>query len=307
MQMTLPRIVAALVLLGAAGPVPGQDWRAGTARLEGKVTDAAGQPLGGASVKLELAGRGGTELRSDAKGKWAILGLTGGEWQVEVAADGYVSRRVTVSVSEMARRPALEVRLDKAAATAASPEAMGALASAEAAQREGRLAEARSAYERLRALRPDLASRIDQQVGLSYVQEKDYARAFDYLARALAAEPDSLPLRAAAVQAAFESRQPDKARELLAGADPAAIESADIAFNFGVGLLNAGATEQALPWLSRAIALDAAYVDGYYRRGLAYLQLGLTAECRSDLAKVVELAPQTPQGEMARKALVQVR
>ena len=82
-----------------------QDWRAGTGRLDGKVMDAAGQPLAGATVKLELAGRGGTELRSDAKGRWAILGLTGGEWAVEVSADGYVSRRVTLSVSEAARRP----------------------------------------------------------------------------------------------------------------------------------------------------------------------------------------------------------
>ncbi len=299
--------VVALVLLGAAQPVPAQDWRAGTGRLDGKVMDAAGQALAGATVTLELKGRGGTSLRSDAKGQWAILGLTGGEWTVEVAADGYVSRRVTASVTELARRPTLEVRLDKAAAAAVSPEVAGALAKAEAAERDGRFAEARSEYERLRALRPDLASRIDQQVGLCYVQEKDYARAFDSLARALSAEPDSLPLRAAAVQAAFESRQPDKARELLAGVDPAGIASADIAFNFGVGLLNAGATEQALPWLSRAIALDAAYVDGYYRRGLAYLQLGRTQECRSDLAKVVELAPATPQAEMARKALTQVR
>jgi tetratricopeptide (TPR) repeat protein len=305
--MTLARSMLALVLLTAAAPVPAQDWRAGAARLDGRVMDAAGQPLAGATVKLALSGRGGTELRSDRKGQWAILGLTGGEWAVEVSAEGFVSRRVTVSVSELARRPTLEVRLDKAAAAAVSPEAVGALAEAEAAQREGRFAEARSGYERLRALRPDLASRIDQQLGLCYVQEKDYAQAFEYLARALAAEPDSLQLRAAAVQAAFESRQPDKARELLAGADPARIESADIAFNFGVGLLNASATEQALPWLSRAVALDAAYVDGYYRRGLAYLQLGRIQECRSDLAKVVELAPATPQAEMARKALAQVR
>jgi tetratricopeptide (TPR) repeat protein len=305
MKMALARRTAALVLLSA--PLLAQDWRAGTGRLDGKVMDAAGQPLAGATVKLELAGRGGTELRSDAKGKWAILGLTGGEWAVVVSAEGYASRRVTLSVSEAARRPTLEVRLDEAKAAAVSPEAVGALAQAETAEREGRFADARSEYEKLRALRPDLASRIDQQVGLCYVQERDYALAFDYLARALSSEPDSLPLRAAAVQAAFESRQPDKARELLAGADPAAIVSPDIAFNFGVGLLNAGATEQALPWLSRAVALDAGYVDGYYRRGLAYLQLGRTQECRSDLAKVVELAPATAQGEMARKALAQVR
>jgi tetratricopeptide (TPR) repeat protein len=306
--MTLARSAVALVLLTVALRVTAQDWRAGTARLDGKVMDAAGRALSGATVRLELPGRGGTSLRTDAKGKWAILGLTGGDWDVEVSADGYVSRRVTASVTEQSRRPALEVRLDKAAGAAAvPPEVASALASAEAAEREGRLPEARAAYERLRALRPDLAGRIDQQVGLSYVREKDYARAFEHLAKALAAEPASLPLRAAAVQAAFESRQPDRARELLAGAEPGTIESADIAFNFGVGLLNAGATEEALPWLGRAVALDPAYVDGYYRRGLAYLQLGRTQECRADLAKVVELAPATPQAEMARKALAQVR
>jgi tetratricopeptide (TPR) repeat protein len=144
-------------------------------------------------------------------------------------------------------------------------------------------------------------------VGLTYVQERDYARAFDHLAKALAAEPASLPLRAAAVQAAFEAHQPDKARQLLAGAEPAAIENADIAFNVGIGLLNACATEEALPWLSRVVALDAGYVDGYYRRGLAYLQLGRTQECRADLARVLELAPATAQGELARKALAQLR
>jgi len=171
--------------------LPAQDWRAGTGRLDGKVMDAAGQPLSGASVKLELPGRGGISLRSDSKGKWAILGLTGGDWEVEVSADGYLSRRVTLSVTEQSRRPTLEVRLDRAATTAVSPEVADALASAEAAEREGRLAEARAEYEN-------------------------------------------------------------------------------------------------------------------YRRGLAYLQLGRTEECRADLARVLELAPATPQGEMARKALAQV-
>jgi tetratricopeptide (TPR) repeat protein len=305
--MTRARSGVALALLTVALPVTAQDWRAGTARLDGKVMDAAGRALAGATVKLELPGRGGTSLRTDSKGKWAILGLTGGDWEVEVSSDGYVTRRVTASVTEQSRRPSLEVRLDKAAeAAAVTPEVASALASAEAADRAGRLAEARAEYERLRALRPDLSGRIDQQVGLTYVRERDYARAFEHLAKALAAEPASQPLRAAAVQAAFESGQPGKARELLAGSDPGALASADIAFNFGVGLLNAGATEEALPWLGRALTLDPAYVDGYYRRGLAYLQLGRTQECRADLAKVVELAPATPQGEMARKALAQV-
>jgi tetratricopeptide (TPR) repeat protein len=298
-----------LLALGIATPVHAQDWRAGTGRLDGKVLDESGQPIAGAVVKLELPGRGGTELRTDTKGRWAILGLTGGEWSVELSAEGYKALHTTLSVSEQSRRPTHEARLERAAgaATSVSPDVRQALASAEAAERDGRLADARAEYERLRLLRSDLSSRIDQQIGLTYVKQNDYARAFEHLGRALAADPDNVPLRAAAVQAAFEARKLEEGKAMLVSLEPVRVDSPDIAFNLGVGLLNAAATAEALPWLSRAIALDASYVDGYYRRALANLQLGRSTESRADFTKVVELAAGTPQAEMARKALEQLR
>ncbi|HXK09946.1 MAG TPA: tetratricopeptide repeat protein [Vicinamibacteria bacterium] len=303
--MKLARLVALVALTSA--PASAQDWRAGTGRLEGRVLDAAGKPLVGAVVKLELPGRGGTELRTDAKGRWAILGLTGGEWVVELSAPGYVTRRATVALSEDARRPPYEARLERPADSGPPPEAVAVLAKAEAARKDGRLAEARAEYEALRAMRPELAGRIDQEIGMTYVAEKDYARGLEHLLKALAAEPDRAPLRAAAIQAAFEAGQPTKGKELLAGVDPGGIQDPDIAFNFGIDLVNAGDARQAIPWFTRAVAIDAQYVDGYYRRGLAHLQLGEAAESRADFRKVAELAPGTPQGEMARKALEQVR
>ena len=44
-------------------------------------------------------------------------------------------------------------------------------------------------------------------------------------------------------------------------------------FNLGRQPVNAGAT-RGREFFGKAIALDPAYVDGYYRRGLGYLQLG---------------------------------
>ena len=303
--MTLARFVALIAL--AAPPAGAQDWRAGTGRLEGRVLDAAGNPIVGAVVRLELPGRGGTELRTDGKGRWAFLGLAGGDWTVELSAPGHVSRRATLSVAELTRRPPYEVRLEKAVPPGPPPEVTALLAEAEAAEKEGRFTEARAAYEKLRAMRPELGGRIDQQIGLTYVREKDYARGLDHLERALHAEPDSIPLRAAAVQAAFQAGQAGKGKELLASVDPSGVRDPDIAFNFGIDLVNAGDARQAIGWFTRAIDLDGGYVDGYYRRALARLQLGEAAECRADFQKVVELAPGTAQGEMARKALDQVR
>ncbi|HUL78168.1 MAG TPA: tetratricopeptide repeat protein [Vicinamibacteria bacterium] len=307
MMVTRIAAPAALVLGLASLPAPAQDWRAGTGRLEGRVLDVAGKPLGGAVVRLELQGRGGTELRTDARGRWAILGLTGGNWVVELSAPGYVTRRTTLAVAEETRRPVYEVRLEKLADPGPPPEVVAVLERAEAARKGGRLAAAREEYETLRTMRPDLAGRIDQEIGMTYVAEKDYARGLDHLLKALAAEPDRVPLRAAAVQAAFEAGQAAKGKELLAGVDSGNIEDPDIAFNFGIDLVNAGDTRGAIPWFTRAVGLDARYVDGYYRRGLAHLQLGEAAESLADFRKVTELAPGTPEGELARKALERVR
>ena len=302
--MTLLRALPIVVVACFSSSGLAQDW-AGTARLEGKVTDAQGGPVVGAVVKLQLPGRGGTELRTDAKGHWAILGLTGGEWAVDLSAEGYAPRRVTVTVSELGGRPVVETRLEPAKGP--SPEVLGTLERAESAYRDGRYAEACRQYEALLALRPDLVARIQQQIGFSYIREKDPARALDHLQLALDADPGNVPVRAAAVQAAFEAGRPERGRELLAGLPVEGVSDPDIAFNFGIDLLNASATREAIPWLTRSIDLDARSVDGYYRRALAHLQLGEVPACRADFEKVIELAPQTPEADLARKALEQVR
>jgi Flp pilus assembly protein TadD len=300
------RVLPLLFVLGLVPPARAQDWRAGTGRLEGRVLDSEGRPLAGATVRLELPGRGGTTLTTDGKGRWAILGLAGGDWVVELSAAGYVSRRLTLGVDEHSRRPVLEVRLE-AAPKGPPPEAVAALQQAEAAYKGGRFDEARREYQKLLALRPELAGRIHQQIGFCYVQEKDYKKALESLLQALAEEPDNVATRVAAAQAAFDAQESGEGRKLLATLDPGQIDDPDVFFNFGIDLVNAGAAREAIAYFSRAIALEPAYADGYYRRALAHLELGETAECRADLEKVVALAPGTPQGEMARKALETIR
>src|SRR5215472_16356446 len=96
-------------------PASAQDWRGGQGRLEGKVLDPDGKPVANAVVKLDLPGRGGTELKTDAKGHWAILGLAGGNWNIDVTAQGFVVKKVTVPVSDVSRIPPVEIRLSKPA------------------------------------------------------------------------------------------------------------------------------------------------------------------------------------------------
>ncbi len=291
--------VVALSLHGA--PADAQDWR-GNGRFEGLVTDEAGQPLAGASVKADCPSRGGgTTVRTDKKGRFVVGGVVACNWNLDLSAEGYETRRISVNLpGEEARIRPVTVPLKKAGPP---PELKAAAQRADELYKAGRFAEARAEYEKLLAAKPELAPTIHQQIGFSFIQEKQYGQALESLEKVLAADPANAQVRAIAAQAALEGRMMEKARQLLAGLDETAIKSPDVFYNMGANFLNAGAADDAVAYFGKAIALDPTYVDGYYRRALGYLGQGKTAEARADFQKVLELQKEGPMAEMSRKAL----
>ena len=302
------RVGAALAAVAVLSvPAQGQDWK-GSGRLEGKVLDAQGAPIAGATVKLARDKYGdGTTLKTDKKGRWAIAGIGAATWNADIEADGYAPRKISIVLpSEAVRLPPVEVKLDKAAASGPPPEVLQALEKGEAAYKEGRFPEARAEFEKLLALRPDLANTIHQRIGFAYIQEKDYAKGLDHLQKVLDAEPGNAAVRGIMAQAALEGGMLDRGMELLKGIDEASVKNPDIFFNIGVNLFNANKPEEAVVYFTKAVTLDPAYADGYFRRGLAYMGLpGKTAEAKADFRKLLELQPDGPQADLAKKALAQ--
>jgi len=298
-------VLAAVVAL--ASPVYAQDWK-GSGRLEGKVLDTQGAPIAGASVKLARDTYGdGTTLKSDKKGRWAIAGIVAATWNADFEAEGYAPKRISIPLpSESTRLRPVEVRLEKAVAAGPPPEVLQALEKGEAAYKAGRFPEARAEFEKLLALRPDLANAIHQRIGFAYIQEKDYGKGLEHLQKVLDAEPDNAVVRGIMAQAALEGGMLDRGMELLKGLDEAAVKNPDIFFNIGVNFFNANKPEEAIVYFSKAVTLDPAYADGYFRRGLAYMGLpGKTAEAKADFRKLLELQPTGPQADLAKKALEQ--
>jgi len=298
---------AALWFLGLARPCAAQDWR-GTGRVEGVVTDEAGQPIEGATLKAQCAERGGgTSLKTDKKGHFVLGGVVACNWNFDIEAPGYETRQIAVRLpAESARLAPVKVPLKKGSAGPA-PELRAAAEKADAAYQAGRFEEARAEYEKLLALRPDLASTIHQQIGFTYVQQKQYAKAVEHLEQVLATDPANAQIRAIAVQAALEGRLVEKARQLLSSLDESKITSADVFFNMGVNFFNAGEVKDSIEYFGKALKLDGAHVDAYYRRALAYLGLGQTAQAKADLQKVIELQPEGEMATMAKKALEQLK
>ncbi len=303
----MPRIPFFVICTLASTLVLAQDW-AGVGRLEGRVTDTDGKPVGGAAVKLDQPARGGgPTVNTDKKGRWAYLGLAAGSWNVDVSAPGYVPRKISVTLaSEGARVPPIEVKLEKAAAAGPPPDVVAAFSAAEDAYKAERYEEAIAEYGKLLALRPDLASTIHQQIGFAHIRLRRYEPALTHLQQVLDADPSKVQIRAIAAQAAIEGGMLDRGLELLKGLDEAKVMSPDLFFNIGVNFLNANEPAQAITYFGKAIAADPAYADGYFRRALAYVQTGKIPEAKADLRKLLELTPEGAQAEAARKTLAQL-
>jgi tetratricopeptide (TPR) repeat protein len=151
------------------------------------------------------------------------------------------------------------------------PELRVAAQKADEAYKAGRFADARAEYEKLLSASPDLAPTINQQIGFSYIQEKQYEKALEYLDKVLAADPANNQIRAIAAQAALEGKMLDRARQLLATLDETKINNPDLFFNMGVNFLNAGETADAIVYFGKTIQVDLSYVDVYYRCVFGYL------------------------------------
>ena len=108
-------LLAALLVVGALA-ASAQDW-AGSARIQGVVQDEQGNPIAGAKLTLspvKAPGTGPQPLTTDEKGKWAYLGLAGGEWKIVIEKEGYLISEGVLPVSAGLSHPPRTITLRKA-------------------------------------------------------------------------------------------------------------------------------------------------------------------------------------------------
>jgi tetratricopeptide (TPR) repeat protein len=303
------RVSKAFLLLGAlawAVPALAQDWK-GMGRVEGKVTDTDGKPVADAIVKMQLPGRGQTQLKADNKGHWAILGVAGGNWDLDFEAKGFDTKSIRVHLSEGSPNLPIEVKLAKSAPKGPPPEVLEAIQKGDEAYKAGRFADAREQYEKLLTMRPELAATLHMQIARCYSQEKNYAKELEQLQAILDADPKNADIRKLMALEAFQGGMIEKGEELLKGLDDSAIQDPDVYYNVAVPLFNNQKMEAAVGYLTKALTLNPKYADGYFLRGKAYLSLGKMAEAKADFQKMIEVAPDDPNAATAKAFLSQLK
>jgi len=299
-----------LLCFAFARPSAAQDWK-GQGRVEGKVTDTKGQPLEGVAIKLTLPGRGGTQVKTDKKGHWAIMGLAGGEWDIDYTVQGYQPKRISARFSDASSNSPVEVKLEKVPGPPA--EVMAALDAGDAAYKAGNYAEARAQYEKLLTnetitSRPDVVRTLHMQIAHCYSQEKNIAKEMEHLQAVVDADPTNVDIKKLMALEALQGGMFEKGAEMLKALPESSMQDPDVLFNVGVAFYNNQKVDEAIDWWTRTLKANPSYADAYYWRANAYLSQNKLPEAKADYQKFIEVAPaDNPQLPTVKKVLDQLK
>jgi tetratricopeptide (TPR) repeat protein len=301
--------LVALTLLATATRLSAQDWK-GSGRIAGKVVDDGGKPVANALVKLRLAeaGHSGPDVTTDRNGGFSALSLRGGTWDIDVEAPGYNLRRMSVTLpSGEGRIPPVEIRLQKDLVGAQQKDLQQLLASGDQLYKEGKYAEARAAYEKVLATRPDLVM-VHRSIALTYGCEHHFANALEELDVVLAKDPGDPALLQLAIDGALQMNEPERAAQYMSQIDMARVNDPTPTVNVAIELLNRNQPKLAVQALDPVVAKFPKAPDPYYFRALAELQMQQVDKARADLEKFLPLAPpDSKEAQQAKEMLAQIK
>lgn len=315
-------LIVSLTILALAAGVSAQSWR-GMARLQGTVIDkTTGKPVQGAIVTLKSirAGEAGPPpMTTNAKGKWAALGLLGGEWYVDVAAAGYLLLQKSVSLSEVERMPPMKLEIEpvppppppqpeeakevvQIGGATVPPEAIAAVEAGNAFMQEKKYKEAIVEYEKVLSLVPDLAP-VKRTLAMAYHYAGMTSQAVSLLKELNELDPTFLIDAYALASFYLQQEKLDQAKGVLDKVPDTAFTDPTLLVDVGKHFYNANRGQQAYDYFAKAVTVDSNRGESYYYRGLASLILNKAAGAKADFQKVIELAPDSSEANDAREML----
>ncbi len=325
MNKRLSIIACAMLAIITAVPTAfaAEDWR-GNNRVQGSVVDkTTGKPVANAKVMLRK-GASGPDVTTDANGKWAVLGLGSGAWNIDVDATGYETRKASLAMQEGQRLPPMKIELEPAAAPvpAAAPEAapvevvkIGGVAvtpevaaAVEAGNKflgEQKFKEAVTEYEKAY---PTLSSNTGLKFALAraYYGAGQLKKAIVLLDEAYKANPQPQTGLLLA-NMLVEDGQIDRGKDIIEKLPAGSVTDPTAYVNMGIAAMNKKQPVAAHSYFTKAIELDPKRYEGYYYRGLASIQMGKAKDAKPDLLKVLELAPDSAEAKDAKEYLKSIK
>jgi tetratricopeptide (TPR) repeat protein len=285
-------------------------------RVQGTVTDEAGKPVKGAKVILQSERGGVVEAATDGKGKWAAMTQVGGPWNIDIEAEGFVTSRGTLQLSEVQRIPPIKTQLrqvpppqpepEPTVASTVPPEAVEAVRLGEELLAQEKFKEAVVEFEKAQALLPEHIQ-IRQALARAYYGAGQLEQAVSLLKQVHSADPANLGVTLLLVNLLLEQGNLEEGKAMLEKLPEGTLTDPTAVINIGILFLNKNNPQEAHVHFTRAIGIDPNRGESYYYRGLASLQMQKNKDARADLEKTMALAPDSTEAKDAAELLKQLK
>ncbi len=289
----------ALGVLLAAATGMGQ---MGTGRVTGTIKDTQGKPIAGAKVtatnpETEKA----LEATTDKDGRWALLGFRSGNYEFTFTANGYKPQAYTNSVKQMNRNPSMDVTLEPLEMGQSAGGAGGKLDEANQLLEQKQYPEALAKYEELLAAEPTLYQ-VHYNIGIAQREMGKLDEAVASFQKVLEQEANNTSALIATGDALVAKGKLDEAVTYF---EKAIGQTTDeiIPFNVAEIYFNQGNTAKALEYYQTAATRKPDWGEPHLKMGYAHLNAGNMEAAIASFEKAVEVAPDSPQAQMAQAAL----
>src|SRR6476646_7849396 len=283
-----------------------------TGMVKGVVSDDKGQPVDGAKVTIEMNGGTGRrfESKTNKKGEYIQIGLTGGSYKITAEKDKLRSAPVTVSVRVNQTATAdMVLGVASAAATKEAQEKNAQLKKifeeGVALSSSGKHADAVSKFNEAIALSATCYDCYNN-IGYSYAQLKDWEKAEAAYKKSTEIKPDDATAHSGLATVYNAERKFDLAAEEGAKATQLAGNlsaggggggNADAKYNQGVILWNSGKIADAKKAFEGAVAANPNHAEAHYQLGMALVNEVNMAGAATEFETYLKLAPEGPRSE----------
>ena len=311
-KLKVTAILAALGVLAIAAAM----WAGAQARLTGKVTDSAGQPIEGVAVTVTTPNLGNLkiQLKTDKKGQFGtVLNDATMPYDLKFEKDGYVpwmaKKKVPVGDIGVVDAKLLKPSEAGAPAGAAVPAAPSANEQAALAYnagvdllQSGDKAGAQAKFLDAVSRNADLPQAWQALTQLAY-ERKDWPKTVEYGQKAADLDPSVGQIYAMLAKAAAETGDKKAAAEWEAKYAEANPDTAETLYNKGVEAYNKKKLKEAEGFLTKAVEAKPDFALAHFWLGMTSFTLNKKAAAREHLEKYVELEPSGAEVATAKELL----
>lgn len=280
--------------------------------IRGKVQDAQGKPVDGATIIFEAEGTNRKmQTKTDNKGEFLQVGLQSGGYKVTASKDGVGVAESKANVRQGPNNPlsftlapagAAVTPADKAAAQklqALAGEAMAAL-------RSGNNDEAIAKFNDVITQMPTCAD-CYYNLGVAQANKKDFPGAEASYKKAIELKPENGDAYTGLATLYNQQKKFDLAAEASANASKYQVAggggNAEAAYNQGVILFNAQKFAEAKTQFEAATKADPNHALAHYQLGMTALNLGQFQDAVTALEAYLKLDPNGPKAAEVKGSL----